>query len=107
MSSALPPIPPNRNRAITSICVMAAFADGAHDERERGRIQQIVNRFSEDHIDLASAYQDVLEGKPGGIVGWAGGASGGAGHSASPRRMLWARWLNDTTQADEPSTPRN
>jgi len=57
------PIGPHEHRAITCICVLAAFADGTQDEGERARIQQVVNGFSEEHIDLASAYQDVLEGK--------------------------------------------
>jgi uncharacterized protein (DUF697 family)/tellurite resistance protein len=53
----------DEHRAITCICVLAAFADGAQDEGERARIQKIVTGFSEEHMDLASAYQDVLEGK--------------------------------------------
>ena len=48
------------NQAIVSICILAAFADGAQDEIERGQIERIVNGFSEEHLDLASAYQDVL-----------------------------------------------
>jgi len=57
------PIGPHEHRAITCICILAAFADGTQDEGERARIQKVVNGFSEQHIDLASAYQDVLEGK--------------------------------------------
>ena len=53
----------HEHRAITCICVLAAFADGTQDEGERARIQKIVNGFSEEHVDLATAYQDVLEGK--------------------------------------------
>src|SRR5947208_163725 len=56
-------IGPQEHRAVTCICVLAAFSDGAQDEGERARIQQIVNAFSEEHLDLASAYQEVLEGK--------------------------------------------
>jgi uncharacterized protein (DUF697 family)/tellurite resistance protein len=50
------------HRAIISICVLAAFADGAQDEAERARIQQIVNGFSGEQIDPAPVYQDVLQG---------------------------------------------
>src|SRR6266850_7656930 len=51
------------HRAIICICVLAAFADGAQDEAERARIQQIVNGFSGEQIDPAQVYQDVLEGR--------------------------------------------
>lgn len=54
---------PHEHRAITCICVLSAFADGTQDEGERARIQQVVNGFSGENVDLASAYQDVLEGK--------------------------------------------
>ena len=63
MSEETLPISQQEHRAIICICVLAAFADGAQGEGERARIRQIVNGFSEEHIDLASAYQDVLEGK--------------------------------------------
>ena len=63
MSQETRPLSQEDNRAIICICVMAAFADGSLDEGERSRIQQIVNGFSEEHMDLTSAYQDVLGGK--------------------------------------------
>jgi uncharacterized protein (DUF697 family)/tellurite resistance protein len=50
-------------RAIVCVCILAAFSDGAQDEVERAQIERIVNGFSEDHLDLATAYQDVLGGK--------------------------------------------
>jgi uncharacterized protein (DUF697 family)/tellurite resistance protein len=50
------------HRAIISVCVFAAFADGAQDEAEHARIQQIVNGFSGEQIDPAPVYQEVLEG---------------------------------------------
>lgn len=49
--------------AIAGVCVLAAFADGAQGETERARIQQIVNGFSGEGLDLASVYQEVLGGK--------------------------------------------
>jgi uncharacterized protein (DUF697 family)/tellurite resistance protein len=51
------------HKAIICICILAAFADGAQDEIERAQIERIVNGFSEEHLDLASAYQDMLGGK--------------------------------------------
>jgi uncharacterized protein (DUF697 family)/tellurite resistance protein len=56
-------IDPREHRAIAGICVLAAFADGAQSEDERARIQQIVNGFSGEGLDVASLYQDVLGGK--------------------------------------------
>ncbi len=51
------------HRAIICLCILAAFADGTQDETERARIEKIVNGFSGENLDLASAYQDVLGGK--------------------------------------------
>src|SRR6266567_8989584 len=63
MSAEPIPLSQQEHRAIVCICILAAFADGAQDEGERARIQQIVIGFSEAERDLASAYQDVLGGK--------------------------------------------
>jgi uncharacterized protein (DUF697 family)/tellurite resistance protein len=63
MSNETLPLNQQEHRAIIGICVLAAFADGAQSEVERARIQQIVNGFSGDGLDLASVYQDVLGGK--------------------------------------------
>ncbi len=57
------PLIEQEQKAIISICILAAFADGAQDETERTQIERIVSGFSEEHVDLASAYQDVLSGK--------------------------------------------
>lgn len=57
------PLTEQEHKAVLSICILAAFADGAQDEVERAQIERIVNGFSESHIDLANAYQDVLGGK--------------------------------------------
>lgn len=57
------PIDQQEHRAIVGLCVLAAFADGAQGEDERARIQQIVNGFSGEGLDVASVYQDVLGGK--------------------------------------------
>jgi uncharacterized protein (DUF697 family)/tellurite resistance protein len=51
------------HRAIISICILAAFADGTQDELERTQVEQILKGFAEEHIELTSVYQDVLGGK--------------------------------------------
>jgi len=53
----------SEHQAILWVCILAAFADGAQDELERAQIERIVNSFSGEHLDVASAYQDVLSGK--------------------------------------------
>jgi len=50
-------------KAILCVCIQAAFADGSQAEVERAQIEKVVNGFSGDHPDLASAYQDMLSGK--------------------------------------------
>ena len=50
------------HKAIISICILAAFADGTQDEVERAQIERILNGFAEKGLDLANAYQDVLAG---------------------------------------------
>ncbi len=62
---ATQPQPSNEqeHRAIVCVCILAAFADGAQDEIERAQIERIVNGFSQEHLDLVSAYQEVLGGK--------------------------------------------
>ena len=48
-------------RAILSICLMAAFADGEKDDREREQIRRIAESLSGDSaLDLTQIYQDVL-----------------------------------------------
>src|ERR1051326_8366774 len=57
------PLTEQEHKAIICVCIMAAFADGAQDEVERAQIERILKGFSEDHLDLASAYKDTLGGK--------------------------------------------
>src|SRR6266404_3142939 len=63
MSIESQPLSEQEHKAIICVCIMAAFADGAQDEVERAQIERIVKGFPEEHLDLASAYQDVLSGK--------------------------------------------
>ena len=50
-------------KAILCVCIQAAFADGSQDEVERAQVEKIVSGFSGQHLDLASAYQDMLGGR--------------------------------------------
>ena len=63
MTPETAPLDQQEHRAIVGICVLAAFADGMQGEDERARIQQIANGFSGEGGDVATVYQDVLEGK--------------------------------------------
>ena len=47
-------------RAILSIAMFAAFADGAKDEREREHIRQFAQQLGQELPEMAAAYQDVL-----------------------------------------------
>ena len=57
------PLSEQEHKAVICVCILAAFADGTQDEVERAQIERIVNGFPEEHLDLASAYQDILGGK--------------------------------------------
>jgi len=63
MSIQPQPLSEQEHKAIICVCILAAFADGVQDEVERAQIERIVKGFSEAHLDLASAYQDVLGGR--------------------------------------------
>jgi uncharacterized protein (DUF697 family)/tellurite resistance protein len=52
-------------RAILTLCLMAAFADGANSERERAEIRRIADTLSADGaLDVSAIYQEVLLRKP-------------------------------------------
>ncbi len=54
-----------QQRAILTICLMAAFADGGNDDRERTEIQRIAQSLSAGTaIDVTAIYQQVLLHKP-------------------------------------------
>jgi uncharacterized protein (DUF697 family)/tellurite resistance protein len=53
-----------QTRAVLTVALMAAFADGLKDDRERTRIRELASRLPAEGIDLAALYQDVLLGKP-------------------------------------------
>jgi uncharacterized protein (DUF697 family)/tellurite resistance protein len=53
-------VPTLEARNVLAICILAAFADGRKDERERDELKQMADGFGEGSINLASLYQDVL-----------------------------------------------
>ena len=55
---------PDQTRAVVTIALMAAFADGLKDERERSRVKALASRLSGDGIDVDAIYEDVLLRKP-------------------------------------------
>jgi uncharacterized protein (DUF697 family)/tellurite resistance protein len=63
MTNESTPLDHQEHRAVVGLCVLAAFADGAQSSDERARIEQIVNGFSGEGLDLASVYQEVLAGR--------------------------------------------
>lgn len=54
-----------QQRAVLTIGLMAAFADGGNDDRERAEIKRIASALaSAGSLDVAAIYQDVLLAKP-------------------------------------------
>lgn len=54
-----------QQRAVLTLCLMAAFADGGNDDRERGAIKRIAESLGkESGVDAAAVYQEVLLRKP-------------------------------------------
>lgn len=49
----------SEQRAVISICVLAAFADGSHTEAERAQLQKVAEQLSQEPA-LANLYQEVL-----------------------------------------------
>jgi uncharacterized protein (DUF697 family)/tellurite resistance protein len=54
-----------QQRAVLTLCLMAAFADGANATQERDEIKRIADRLGAGApLDVGAIYQDVLVGKP-------------------------------------------
>jgi uncharacterized protein (DUF697 family) len=54
-----------QTRATLAVALMAAFADGLKDDRERASIRQLVDALGAgSDIDLPALYRDVMLGKP-------------------------------------------
>lgn len=54
----------DQTRAVLTVALMAAFADGLKDDRERTRVRELAARLPAEGIDLPALYQEVLLGKP-------------------------------------------
>jgi uncharacterized protein (DUF697 family) len=55
----------DQTKSILTVALMAAFADGLKDERERESIRKLTESFgAEASIDLAALYRDVLLARP-------------------------------------------
>ncbi len=55
----------SQQRAVVTLCLMAAFADGATDDREREAVKRIAGSLgAQGDVDVAAICQDVLLGKP-------------------------------------------
>ncbi len=58
----------SEQRAVLTLCLMAAFADGGHDDREREEIRRIADAMGSREgvdVDAAAIYRQVLLAKPG------------------------------------------
>lgn len=56
---------PQQTRSILTVALMAAFADGLKDEREREAIRQLAEALgAQASVDLPGIYRDVLLSKP-------------------------------------------
>ncbi len=54
-----------QTRSILTVALMAAFADGSKDERERDAIRRLAETLGTDSgVDMPALYRDVLLGKP-------------------------------------------
>ncbi|MEO8506122.1 MAG: DUF533 domain-containing protein [Betaproteobacteria bacterium] len=54
-----------QQRAVLTLCLMAAFADGDNHDRERAEIKRIADSLgAQGTVDVAAIYQDVLLHKP-------------------------------------------
>jgi tellurite resistance protein len=53
----------NTDRAILSIAMLAAFADGTKDDNEREHVKQFAQQLGASSVELMGVYQDVLLGR--------------------------------------------
>ncbi len=60
--SAFPDVSEAEKKAIVSVCILAAFADGMQSEVERNAIGKIVQDFQNEGLDLTTTYQAALRG---------------------------------------------
>lgn len=53
----------SESEALFTICLLAAFADGAKDEKERGELQRLVRSLPEGELHAAAALSNVMLNK--------------------------------------------
>lgn len=54
-----------QQRAVLTICLMAALADGHNDDRERAELKRVAEAIgAQGGVDAGAVYEDVLFGKP-------------------------------------------
>src|SRR4051812_35532611 len=63
MTTELSAVNEQEQSAIVTVCILAAFADGAQNETERAEIKRIIENFTGEGSDLTFAYQQTLGGK--------------------------------------------
>ena len=56
-------LPEHEQKAIPSLCILAAMSDGSQSDLEREEIKRLINRFADDGLDLREAYQETLAGR--------------------------------------------
>ncbi|MCC7327090.1 MAG: DUF533 domain-containing protein [Burkholderiales bacterium] len=55
----------SQQQAVLTICLMAAFADGGNDERERAELKRVADALGTDAtLDVAAIYHEVLLARP-------------------------------------------
>ncbi len=60
----MPELTKTETESILTLCLMASFADGDKDQRERDQIKKLADSLAGTEVDFMALYQEVLLGKP-------------------------------------------
>jgi uncharacterized protein (DUF697 family)/tellurite resistance protein len=60
----MPELTKSETESILTLCLMASFADGDKDERERDQIKKLADSLAGSEVDFMALYRHVLMGKP-------------------------------------------
>ena len=60
----MPELTKAETESILTLCLMASFADGDKDQRERDQIKKLADSLAGTEVDFMALYQEVLLGKP-------------------------------------------
>ena len=60
----MPNLTKTETESILTLCLMASFADGDKDQRERDQIKKLADSLAGAEVDFMALYQEVLLGKP-------------------------------------------